>query len=69
MVLSFNLLINNSILPNFTLPSRTDVRNFQNHLYVDSDEPMPHQAPTYIPDNVAAGGGENIVAPAHTIFS
>jgi hypothetical protein len=27
---------------------------------------VPNQAPTHIPDNVATGGGTNVVPPAHT---
>ncbi|CAJ2652818.1 unnamed protein product [Trifolium pratense] len=66
----FNLLINNTVCPNFTLPNpdRTDVRVPANLLYNTNDEPMPDQAPTHITDDVAAGGSHNFVPPAHTTY-
>jgi hypothetical protein len=48
-------------LPN---PRQTDVPDHNNLCYVH--DPVTTQAPTHIPDNVAVGGGTNVVPPAHT---
>jgi hypothetical protein len=58
----FDLMISNRVFNGFILPNptHTDVRNNNNFYYENN------RAPTHISQNVAAGGGANIVPPAHT---
>ncbi|CAI8601203.1 unnamed protein product [Vicia faba] len=51
----FDLMINNKVFPNTTLPdpNRIDVRHQNNFFYIN--DPMPSPVPVHIPENVAAG--------------
>jgi hypothetical protein len=63
---TFRLIIHNKVNRSFVLPNptRTDVRNPNNMCYIPNLE--TDQAPTHIHGNVAAGGGDEFVPPAHT---
>jgi hypothetical protein len=62
----YDLMNKNRVFGGITLPNprRTDVRNEYNFCYTNNFVTI--RAPTHISQNVAAGGGANIVPPAHT---